>query len=105
MNAQTLRRVRYAPAAATGFGTLLDTDAGERIAEYRGDMFGARQASGRLLALDSVRLLHPTQPSKVIALWNNFAALSTKLGLGAPAELLYLLKPASQRIRMRARVT
>ena len=39
-----------------------------------------------------MRLLAPTQPSKVIALWNNFGALRAKLGLGLPEEPLYLLK-------------
>jgi 2-keto-4-pentenoate hydratase/2-oxohepta-3-ene-1,7-dioic acid hydratase in catechol pathway len=31
-------------------------------------------------------------PGKVLAMWNNFHALSQKLGLGPPAEPLYLLK-------------
>mgnify|MGYP000195992133 CR=1 FL=1 len=80
--------VRFEAAGQTGFGRL---DGGQ-INEYRGDMFGTPEATGRVVALDSVRLLHPTQPTKVIALWNNFAALGAKLGLAVPEEPLYLLK-------------
>ena len=88
MNHDKQHWVRFSNAGAVGFGTLH----GEQIHEHRGDMFGANEATGRVLALGSVRLLHPTQPSKVIALWNNFAALGAKLGLANPLEPLYLLK-------------
>jgi 2-keto-4-pentenoate hydratase/2-oxohepta-3-ene-1,7-dioic acid hydratase in catechol pathway len=39
-----------------------------------------------------VQLLTPVQPTKVIALWNNFRALGEKLNLAVPAEPLYLVK-------------
>ena len=55
-------------------------------------MFAGAEPTGQVLALDAVRLLMPMQPSKVIALWNNFAALGRKLNLAVPAEPLYLLK-------------
>jgi 2-keto-4-pentenoate hydratase/2-oxohepta-3-ene-1,7-dioic acid hydratase in catechol pathway len=72
----------------TGFGTLQD----DQVAEHRGDMFGISGPTGRMFKLDAVRLLCPFQPGKVLALWNNFAALGEKLGLAVPAEPLYLLK-------------
>ena len=79
---------RFEAAGRAGFGKL----DGEQISEYGGDMFGTPEPTGRVLALGSVRLLHPTQPTKVIALWNNFAALGAKLGLAVPPEPLYFLK-------------
>jgi 2-keto-4-pentenoate hydratase/2-oxohepta-3-ene-1,7-dioic acid hydratase in catechol pathway len=88
MNVQVQHWVRFRHAGSTGFGVLT----GERIEEHRGDMFAAPEPTGRVLALRDVRLLSPTQPTKVIALWNNFAALGDKLGLAVPAEPLYLLK-------------
>ena len=88
MTTQVQHWVRYRQAGSIGFGTLR----GEHIHEYRGDMFDAPEPTGRELALRDVRLLSPTQPTKVIALWNNFAALGAKLGLAVPAEPLYLLK-------------
>ena len=39
-------------------------------------------------ACSGVRLLTPTEPTKVIALWNNFHALGAKLKLAVPAEPL-----------------
>jgi len=88
MNVQVQHWVRFRHAGNVGFGALT----GERIAEHRGDMFAAPEPTGRVLALREVQLLSPTQPSKVIALWNNFKALGDKLGLAAPAEPLYFLK-------------
>lgn len=82
------RLVRYEHAGRVGFGTLN----GETIREHRGELFGTHLPTGRELALADVRLLMPVQPSKVIALWNNFGALRAKLNLALPAEPLYLLK-------------
>lgn len=80
--------VRFAHAGATGFGRL----EGNTIRVFEGDLFAAPTATGQTLALDAVKLLHPTQPSKIVALWNNFKALGEKLGLQSPPELLYFLK-------------
>ena len=88
MNAELLHWARFEETGHTRFGTLT----GEQITEYRGDMFGTPEATGRVFALSGVRLLHPTQPTKVIALWNNFAALGAKLNWAVPQEPLYFLK-------------
>jgi 2-keto-4-pentenoate hydratase/2-oxohepta-3-ene-1,7-dioic acid hydratase in catechol pathway len=88
MNIQRQHWVRFENAGATGFGTL----AGSRITVHRGEMFSNPEPTGETVSLDAVRLLMPSVPSKVIALWNNFAALGAKLNLAVPAEPLYLLK-------------
>ena len=88
MNIMIQHWLRYQLQGVTGFGTLTD----ESIHEYRGDMFSGAEPTGRVLPLAGVKLLSPTQPTKVIALWNNFAALGAKLGLAVPTEPLYLLK-------------
>ncbi|HEY4069062.1 MAG TPA: fumarylacetoacetate hydrolase family protein [Burkholderiaceae bacterium] len=88
MNTTHQQWIRYQHLGAIGFGTL----AGEHIAEHRGDLFASPEPTGRTLALRDVTLLSPTAPTKVIALWNNFAALGAKLNLAVPAEPLYLLK-------------
>ena len=80
--------IRYSRDGVTGFGTL----SGDRIGVYHGNMFANPEPTGKALSLSAVKLLMPTQPTKVIALWNNFAALGEKLGLAVPAEPLYLLK-------------
>jgi 2-keto-4-pentenoate hydratase/2-oxohepta-3-ene-1,7-dioic acid hydratase in catechol pathway len=80
--------VRYHLDGQDGFGTLV----GDTVHEHRGDMFGSCAPTGRSFALSTARLLAPVQPSKVIALWNNFGQLREKLKLAQPAEPLYLLK-------------
>ncbi len=55
-------------------------------------MFTSAVPTDRLVPLANIRLLMPVQPTKVIALWNNFHALGEKLNLSAPAEPLYLIK-------------
>ena len=88
MNSQIQHWVRFAHAGDTGFGLL----EGQSIRVHRGDLFANPQPTDRVLAMADVQLLKPTQPTKVIALWNNFAALGAKLNLAVPAEPLYLLK-------------
>ncbi|MGZ5194203.1 MAG: fumarylacetoacetate hydrolase family protein [Ramlibacter sp.] len=80
--------VRFADGAQVRFGTL----EGERVRVCEGDMFQAPSPTDRVLPLDTVRLLTPVEPTKIIALWNNFHALGEKLKLAHPAEPLYLIK-------------
>src|SRR3979411_3326465 len=75
----------------SGFGTLTHSE----IKVHDGERCGKAQPHGRCLALPDVELLAPAEPSKIIALWNNFHALAAKLNVPEPAEPLYLLKAPS----------
>lgn len=83
--------VRYRAGGKTGFGTLKEG----HISEYSGDMYNAPKATGQTVELSSVELLPPSEPTKVIALWNNFHALAAKLKVAEPLEPLYLMKANS----------
>jgi len=83
--------VRFRHQGKTGFGTLTQSD----IAVHDGEMFNGARPNGQQLALSEVELLAPTDPSKIIALWNNFHALAAKLKMPEPPEPLYLLKAPS----------
>ena len=83
-------RFRSADGRA-GFGVL----DGEDIVEYDGDMFGASRAAGRTFARGSFTLQSPCEPSKIVALWNNFNELSVKMGKAAPTHPLFLIKPGT----------
>ena len=83
-----LHWVRFVDDGVERFGTL----EGARVRIWHGNMFEYPQRGDRTVALEDVRLLMPVQPTKVIALWNNFKALGEKLQLAAPAEPLYLVK-------------
>jgi 2-keto-4-pentenoate hydratase/2-oxohepta-3-ene-1,7-dioic acid hydratase in catechol pathway len=84
--------VRFNHGGTTAVGTL----EGDTIAVHSGTtLFEAGAATGDTVALADVELLAPTDPSKIIALWNNFHALAAKLAVAEPAEPLYLLKAVS----------
>jgi 2-keto-4-pentenoate hydratase/2-oxohepta-3-ene-1,7-dioic acid hydratase in catechol pathway len=80
--------VRFAHGGRDAFGTLT----GDTIAVHEGSMFASPRATGAAIALSQVTLLTPVQPSKMVALWNNFHALAAKLGNPEPPEPLYFLK-------------
>ena len=94
--------LRFAQQGATGFGQL----SGETVRVFAGDMFGTAVATGEILPLTGVKVLTPCQPSKMVALWNNFRALAEKLGQAIPPEPLFFLKgnnafhPAGEPIRV-----
>lgn len=80
--------VRFTDGTATGFGRV----EGDQIAVHAGDMFGAAQPTGETRPLAGAQLAAPCDPTKIIALWNNFHGLAAKLNVAEPAEPLYLLK-------------
>lgn len=83
--------LRFEHAGHPGFGRL----EGSAIAVFEGDLFAQPHATGEMLPLADVRLLTPTQPGKMLAIWNNFHALAAKLDLAAPKEPLYFVKTAN----------
>jgi 2-keto-4-pentenoate hydratase/2-oxohepta-3-ene-1,7-dioic acid hydratase in catechol pathway len=85
------RWLRFHYQGSTGFGTV----EGGKIRVFEGDMFDRPEATSATLQLAEVKVLMPVVPGKVLAMWNNFHALGRKLGLGPPAEPLYLIKPAN----------
>ena len=93
--------VRFEYRGTTDFGTVSDGV----VSIYEGNMFDSPQPTGKTVKLEEVNLLTPSQPTKMIALWNNFRMLAEKLGLSRPPEPLYLLKggnsffPHGQNIR------
>jgi 2-keto-4-pentenoate hydratase/2-oxohepta-3-ene-1,7-dioic acid hydratase in catechol pathway len=83
--------VRFRHHGYTGFGTIADNE----IAVHNGDMFGTATPTGQYLKQSDIESLAPCTPSKIIALWNNFHALATKLNSPEPKEPLYFLKAPS----------
>ena len=102
------RWVRFEHAGKAGFGTL----EGERRARAPAATCSARPSRpARCSRWPTCKLLTPTQPSKVIALWNNFHALGEKLNLrgagraAVPAEVAQLLPRARRDHPQAARAT
>ncbi len=80
--------IRFSRQGTSGFGHL----DGDSIRVFEGDMFGTSVETGETLPLAGATLLTPCQPTKMVALWNNFRALAEKLGQAIPPEPLYFLK-------------
>ena len=83
--------LRFEHAGKPGFGKL----AGDTITVYQGDLFNSPAATPQTLPLAGVRLLTPSQPTKMIAIWNNFHALAAKLNAAIPKEPLFLIKTSN----------
>ncbi|MGK0399398.1 MAG: 2-keto-4-pentenoate hydratase/2-oxohepta-3-ene-1,7-dioic acid hydratase in catechol pathway [Gammaproteobacteria bacterium] len=83
--------VRFEHNGNIHFGQLED----EQITRYEGDMFNESKATDEVFTVDTVSLLAPCSPSKIIALWNNFYALAEKQGNEIPEAPYYFIKPSS----------
>ena len=83
--------LRFRAEGREGFGTLSDGE----VLEHEGSMFGETRATGRTLAAGSYALLSPCNPGKIVALWNNFHALASKLGKPVPAHPPFFIKASS----------
>ncbi len=87
----TKKWVRYKHAGKLGFGLL----EGETILCHDGDMYQNPKSSNKSLALNEVQILAPCQPTKIIAMWNNFHQLAAAQNLTPPEFPFYFIKPES----------
>ena len=85
------RWIRFEHDGRVKFGQLEDTI----ISVCEGDMFAEPESTDQTVALNEVRILTPTTPSKMPALWNNYRALADEKGLQQPETPLYLFKANS----------
>lgn len=83
--------VRYQQGEQQGFGKL----DGQTIHCCSGDMYGESQATGETLLLEDLTLLAPCQPTKIVAMWNNFHELAKAQELTPPEFPFYFIKPES----------
>lgn len=83
------RLVRFEHDGATAYGVIED----DRVVAIEGDLFGQRRRTDRSVPLDSVKLLAPVEPTKILA-----AALNYKSHLAerdAPESPQFFFKPPS----------
>lgn len=65
---------------------------GEIIRLHEGGLFDRGAATGETVPVAGAHWLTPTQPTKMVALWNNFRAAAEKNGWAIPAEPLTFIK-------------
>ena len=80
--------LRFRHGGAVRFGVL----EGDQIAVHDGDMYGDCAPTGQRIARSEIEWLPPCEPSKMLALWNNFHAAAAKNGWATPPEPLYFVK-------------
>lgn len=85
------RWIRFEHGGQNSFGALEE----DVITVHEGDMFASPATTTETLSLADVRILQPCEPTKMLALWNNFHALAAKMNSPVPAEPLYLVKTAN----------
>ena len=83
--------LRFRSGGREGFGTLHHGE----VLEHEGSMFGEARSTGRIHAAGSYTLLSPCDPGKIVALWNNFHALASKMGKAVPTHPPFLIKASS----------
>jgi 2-keto-4-pentenoate hydratase/2-oxohepta-3-ene-1,7-dioic acid hydratase in catechol pathway len=90
MTAETPTRIiRYQFNDEVGHGLIWEGGV-HRLALTLGD---GLQAGPRVAGLDEVTLLAPCQPSKIVAVGQNYAAHVAELGSSVPSEPILFLKP------------
>ena len=67
----------------------------DEIIVAKGDIFGEYKLTKKKVPLSSVKLLPPTEPSKIVAVGLNYKAHTEEFGENVPDEPRLFLKPAS----------
>ncbi len=83
-----MKWMRFRHAGTTHFGRL----DGDLVQPFEGELFGTHAPQGVPLPVADVEWLLPCEPTKMLALWNNFHAAAEKNGTPVPPEPLYFVK-------------
>ena len=87
-----MRIIRFASAGKPARYGLLE---GDVVMVLRGKPFGGIKPTGESLPLDSVRLLAPCAPSKIVAIGLNYKSHAGEMKTELTAEPLIFLKPST----------
>ena len=86
-----MRIIRYRHHEYVDWGVLV----GDTVHALAGTLYGEVAPGEPLYPLDSVALLAPCRPTKIVAVGRNYAAHAAELGNEVPAEPIIFLKPPS----------
>lgn len=73
------------------YGWLLD----DKVGEISGNIFGRYQRKEALTPLSDVKLVHPSEPTKIVCVGRNYVEHAKELGNEVPKVPLIFLKPPS----------
>ena len=83
--------IKFTKNNQEAFGIATDTE----VDVYEGNMFNNPSKTDITFDLKDVVIKNPCQPTKMIALWNNYQSLANEKGLSKPDNPLYLNKAIS----------
>lgn len=86
-----MRIVRFSHSAGPRYGIIDGTD----VAVIDPHPFTTYRPTGERLPIESLQLLAPVIPSKIVCVGRNYADHARELGNDVPADTLYFLKPSS----------
>jgi 2-keto-4-pentenoate hydratase/2-oxohepta-3-ene-1,7-dioic acid hydratase in catechol pathway len=87
-----MRIVRYQPKNGTAkYGWMLE----DKVGEIEGDLYGSYKRKEAQTPLSDVRLLPPSQPTKIICVGRNYIDHAKELGNEVPKIPLLFMKPPS----------
>ncbi|MBI4284460.1 MAG: fumarylacetoacetate hydrolase family protein [Chloroflexi bacterium] len=84
-----MKIVRFAAEGRVKYGVLH----GDKVQTLRGTPFRGIRLTGEAYSLDSVSLMAPCQPSKIVAIGLNYRTHAQELKMPLPAAPLIFLKP------------
>jgi 2-keto-4-pentenoate hydratase/2-oxohepta-3-ene-1,7-dioic acid hydratase in catechol pathway len=91
-----VRIARFSHDGEVAFGVVEGgADGGEVLAEIFGHPFGPVAFTGKRLPIETVRLLAPVLPSKVVAIGRNYTEHAREMGGDVPEQPLIFLKPST----------
>jgi 2-keto-4-pentenoate hydratase/2-oxohepta-3-ene-1,7-dioic acid hydratase in catechol pathway len=93
-----MKWLRFVHNNTSAFGCIesdLANENNQQVRVFTGNMFANPTPTDTLLNFQDLEILPPCAPSKMLALWNNFAAAATKNGWPVPTEPLYFVKPSN----------
>lgn len=68
---------------------------GDTVWEIAGELWGSRQRTGHSMPLETVKLLPPSAPSKIVCVGKNYVDHAAEMGGPPPREPIPFLKPPS----------
>jgi len=91
-----VRIARYSHDGDVKFGIVEGAaESGAELADIAGHPFGPISFTGERRPVESVRLLPPVLPSKVVAIGKNYADHASEMGGDVPERPLVFLKPST----------
>ncbi|HWG59288.1 MAG TPA: fumarylacetoacetate hydrolase family protein [Candidatus Acidoferrales bacterium] len=90
-----MKLCRFYPLESAGAEVRGGIVEGDRVREIHGELWGARELTGREWAASAVKFMPPSAPTKIVCVGKNYSEHAAEMGGTPPKEPLIFLKPSS----------